>query len=549
MPGNPKRRAILEEAGMWPPPAGMSPREALALIQGRAKDERKVDWRRKAQTDLYWLAAEVFDLPLVPRVHKPVTDLFVEKDPAKPLFEQSPVKRRMLLYPRNTFKSTLSQINLVQWILCFPNVRILVMRGQRALAKAMIEEIIEWFTSHQKLLELFPEFKIKRASANNFVVPCRTVARREPTIAIGTPDSKKTGQHPDIIVCDDLVDELNSTTPEQLAKVARAYHLLTPMLETGGYLDVIGTRYHPADLYGALLEQAAASPDEWKVLCAAAWTLKPGAKAGSELKDDHELLYPERLSWAYLNQVRSEFRRTGDERIFDCQYLNIPSLAVRPGMDQAAIQRRTIPADQITARRQGAPMFQAWDLAYSKKRASDYTICATGFFDVSGGLNVVDLYRDRPGAYATAAAIVGEGTRWQPVRIGIEDSLGVQFLSPQIAQLAAQARLDSPIDWLPTGRQADMKRTRRLTLEAWLTNGKLWFSSACRHLEELRAQLCGESAKDDICDALAHLLSYHGMVHVRTHFEAREEMEQQDSAPPSSLHPGLRDVLGYGLTG
>ena len=268
MPGNPKRRAELEAAGAWPPPAGMTAREAYELLQSGSKAQQAaqasakvqeartklVDERRRAQTDLYWLATEVLGYrDLIERVHRPVCEMFVLKDPDLPLMEQPGLRQRLILDPRGCFKTTIDLADVIQWLLCFPNVRILLMTGARELAKRMVHELKSHFTSNERMRELFPEYCPEEGKdfgrEDGFTTSARTLARlREPSVSISTIESVKAGSHVEVIKLDDVVDELNSSTPEQIEKVVRAFHYTTPILEPNGYRDVIGTRYSPNDL-------------------------------------------------------------------------------------------------------------------------------------------------------------------------------------------------------------------------------------------------------------------------------------------------------------
>ena len=120
-------------------------------------EQKRQDWRRRCQTDLYWFAKEILGYDLVPHVHKPVCDLFVHKDPTKSFADQDHVKQRLLLDPRGHFKTTLDICDIIQWILCFPNTRILIMSGTRDLAQRMNKEIKYHFQYNQLFRELFPE--------------------------------------------------------------------------------------------------------------------------------------------------------------------------------------------------------------------------------------------------------------------------------------------------------------------------------------------------------------------------------------------------------
>jgi hypothetical protein len=206
----------------------------------QANDFVRRDLRHKAQVDLYFLATDVLGIPLVERVHKPLCDFLVKKDPDKPLADWSELKKRLYMLPRNSFKSTVAVADVIQVILCDPNVRILIMRGTLRLAQQMLNEVKQHFVGNQKLRLLFPEFCGDNPKAlggrDELVCPARGIVRREPTISIGTVESSKVGLHADWLLLDDLVDDLNSRTPDGRDKVLGAFQMLTPIAEPWAYM-------------------------------------------------------------------------------------------------------------------------------------------------------------------------------------------------------------------------------------------------------------------------------------------------------------------------
>ena len=176
--------------------------------------EAKRTLRHKCQTDLYFLGKDILGIPLNAIVHGAMCGLFVQKNPLKDIYEQDSVKQRLLLAPRNSMKTTLDQADIVQWILCFPNVRILILTGTQDLAYRMVKELKAHFQLNLLLRALFPELcpvdpEAKWGVADEFTVP-RTKTWREPTVSVSTIDSTKAGSHYEILKLDDCVTEVNS---------------------------------------------------------------------------------------------------------------------------------------------------------------------------------------------------------------------------------------------------------------------------------------------------------------------------------------------------
>src|SRR6202790_879405 len=95
--------------------------------------------RHRCRTNLFFLAGAILGKSMYEHVHRPITNFFVQKDnsqlPDKYTLKQlhqciyalDATKERLLLYPRSSYKSTLNVIDCVQWIINFPDIRILIL--------------------------------------------------------------------------------------------------------------------------------------------------------------------------------------------------------------------------------------------------------------------------------------------------------------------------------------------------------------------------------------------------------------------------------------
>jgi hypothetical protein len=84
----------------------------------------------------------------------------------------------------------------------------------------------------------------------------RTRRGPRPTIQVYGSGGNVFGHRTDWTICDDVVTDKNSATPELRAKVREWYNLgvRTMPEELDDRMTVVGTRFHPEDLYGDLLE-------------------------------------------------------------------------------------------------------------------------------------------------------------------------------------------------------------------------------------------------------------------------------------------------------
>lgn len=105
-----------------------------------------------------------------------------------------------------------------------------------------------------QMIKLFGSFKSDTWNESEIIIKQRVKVNKEASITAGGIGTTKVGQHYDIIIHDDMNGPNNSMTPEARQKVIDHYKLNTSILEPGGQMIVIGTRYAADDLIGWILE-------------------------------------------------------------------------------------------------------------------------------------------------------------------------------------------------------------------------------------------------------------------------------------------------------
>ncbi|MBO0912682.1 MAG: hypothetical protein J2P13_12895, partial [Acidobacteria bacterium] len=126
------------------------PRRARALVCSEDGE--------RARRDLWFLASTVMKRvypDLVERLHKPMCDFFIQKNPSKEWLSQDYDKNRLLLLPRGHFKTTINLIDCIQWMLAIPNVTIALFSGTEELTERMIDEVKQHFLMNGDFREMF----------------------------------------------------------------------------------------------------------------------------------------------------------------------------------------------------------------------------------------------------------------------------------------------------------------------------------------------------------------------------------------------------------
>lgn len=499
--------------------------------------------RRRAQTDLYWLATAVLKKDLTEYTHRPVTDFFVQKNPDIPLSKQDTVKQRLLLYPRGSFKSTIDVVDCLQWIICFPNIRILILCGGLDLATSFVGELKEYFILAEDaepttFQTLFPEFCVtpkQKGNVDSFTVPNRTKKSKEPTVMANSIGSNLSGFHFDVFKSDDVITNENSKTPNQLAGITKDFYMNKKMLMPAGYLDVIGTRYDPSDLYGDLIDRHESAlrnnlPSKLKILSRPAWWIKGTdykipTEEETAAKENIDLLFPAftkadgeelGLSWEFL---RLEQHQNGDT--FASQYLNHPSGITEVCFVKEELISNTVPFTQFP---QSGKVFIAWDLAYSIKKGRDYTVGAIGMVS-DEAIWIVDIIRGRYQPHEMPYLVVKAIHDYKPLMTSIEETRGAKWMMTDLEKWAQQMQVPLAIDWITPDNAKDAKAGRVKALENLLSNGRLKFSTSIGCLEALYREFVtfdGEH-RDDIPDAISQLQRYMNKANVVDQMENRRK--------------------------
>lgn len=168
--------------------------------------------------------------------------------------------RGLILYPAAHGKTTLVSTLLPIWALCKdPNIRIAIIAKNDIDAKAIMKSIHAELLGNFELIRDFGPFQDpEKPWAETFTsVAKRTRRGKESTLAaFGAGSRNALGYRCDWAICDDVVTDKNSATPEQRAKL-KMWFMQGPrtMAEhSDDRLTVVGTLFDPEDLYADLID-------------------------------------------------------------------------------------------------------------------------------------------------------------------------------------------------------------------------------------------------------------------------------------------------------
>lgn len=156
-------------------------------------------------------------------------------------------KRLLLMAFRGAGKSTLVGLFAAYMIKTKPDVRILTLSADLALARKMVRNVKRIIEKHPKLPQLKPK-KPELWGAEQFTV-LREAELRDPTMLARGIDGNFTGSRADVVICDDVEVPGNSDTPAKRQALREKLGEIDYVLVPGGFQLYIGTPHTYYSIY------------------------------------------------------------------------------------------------------------------------------------------------------------------------------------------------------------------------------------------------------------------------------------------------------------
>lgn len=473
--------------------------------------------REAAENDLETFIRLVAPKQVLGMVHRELCQWWTRQD-AK--------THQLVLLPRDHGKSRMVAYRVAWEITRRPWIRVLYISSTSNLAEKQLKFIKDILTS-KVYRRYWPDMvnpeegKREKWSATEISVdhPLRKEeAVRDPTIFTGGLTTSLTGLHCDIAVLDDTVVYENAYTEEGRSRVKSQYSLLSSIEGADAQEWVVGTRYHPKDLYNEMMEMAEEIyNDEGEVVSEEPVYEKFERQVEDMGDGTGEFLWPRQQRedgrWfgfdrAILAKKRAKYR---DRTQFRAQYYNDPNDPEGGGINREKFQYYD---KKHLTRHSGAwynmgrklNVVAAIDFAYSLNKKSDYTALVVLGVDSDYNFYVLDIYRFRSERIADYfSAILQAHTTWGFRKIRAEVTSAQKAIVKELKDSYIRPYgLSLSIDeHSPTRHQGTKAERIRATLEPKYDNLQMWHyhSGDCQTLEE--ELLKTHPAHDDVKDALA----------------------------------------------
>lgn len=407
-------------------------------------------------------------------------------------------RKKAILLPRGHLKTSLVTIaKSIQFILRDPNVRILIANQVWDRARDILREI-KGHLEAGVLPQMFGHFASHKWTEDSVVVRQRRKVHKEPTIMTTGVEAETTGGHYDVIFLDDLVGLQNSQTPEQLEKAKRFRRSMINLLEPGGKIIEIGTRWHLNDTFSEILEK---EKDYYDVHV-------------RRIVEDGKVIFPKKFSKRFDRNKKTwvddptgtcmdyvdHLRASMPSNEFSAQYMNEP-------IDDASRIFRD--GDFRYFKRAPDGLFKAMtvDPAISEKNTADRTSIMVTGMDSSRHIYVLDYLAGRWGVSEVIENIFRMWERFYPNVVGME-SMGFQrALKYSLEREMGDRRQFFPIEELKSPNQSNAKELRIKALEPFYRRGDILHHESMRGKElENELYTFPRGRHDDIVDSLAYAL-------------------------------------------
>ena len=435
---------------------------------------------------------------------------------------------QMCLLPRDHQKSSMIAYRVAWEITRDPAVTVLYISATSGLAEKQLKFIKDIF-EHPKYQMYWPEMinkeEGKRAKWTNSEIMVDHPKRkaegvRDSTVFTAGLTTSITGLHCNIAVLDDVVVQENAYTREGRQRVESQYSLLASIETTDAREWIVGTRYHPKDLYGTLVATSQDVVDEFGEVLDTAPVYEVYQKEVEDMGDGTgEFLWPRMQRgdgrWFGFNASILSTKRAKylDRTQFYAQYYNNPNDPGEEAISSEYFQyynREFLSKSDGKWHYNGKPLavYASIDFAFSLRKTADYTVLVVLGVDSSGSMFVLDIKRKKTNKVAEYYDMVREAClKWGFKKLRAEVTAGQVIIAESIKdEIRREGLLLSVDEFRPTRTMGSKEERIHNTLAPRYENHTIWHYAGglCEDLEQELIQY--NPAFDDIKDALASVV-------------------------------------------
>jgi len=496
------------------------------VVKQDAKNSTKIDQkssliREAAEADLVTFIKLVHPMRLLGHLHEDVIQWWTRAD-AK--------SHQLVLFPRDHGKSAMVAYRVAWELTKNPAIRILYISATQNLANKQLGFIKSILTSEiykRYWPEMINEQETQREKWTETEIsvdhPLRKEeAIRDPSIFTSGLTGTITGLHCDIAVMDDVVVKENAYTEDGREKVRHQYSLLASIQSAEALEWIVGTRYHPSDLYNDLQKMNVEQYDEVGEITGSEELYEVFERQVEDRGDGTgQFLWPVQIRYdgkpfgfsrEILARKRAQYL---DKTQFRAQYYNDPNDYENAGIRREHFQYYD-PA--FLSRRGGAWFYKtsrlnvsaSIDFAWSLAKTSDYTCIVILGIDAERNYYVLEIERFKTNSIKEYFdRILALHTKWDFRKLIAETSSAQEVIVEDLkSNYIRPFGLSLSVEHhKPTRNEGNKEERMRATLQPRYENLQVWHyrGGNTQILED--ELIVRHGGHDDVKDALTIAIS------------------------------------------
>lgn len=426
---------------------------------------------------------------------------------------------QLVLLPRDHQKSAMIAYRVAWWITKHPDTTVLYVSATANLAEKQLKAIKDILTSdiyrfYWSDMVHEQEGKREKWSETEIAVdhPKRKAEGvRDATVKAAGITANVTGLHCSIAVLDDVVVPDNAYTETGRDQVKSFYSQLASIESTGSREWVVGTRYHPADLYKDLMEMNEVYFDENDEEIEV-----PVYEVFERVVEKHgEFLWPKqrRSDGKTFGFDQKELARKKakylDVTQFFAQYYNNPNAVETQLIDRSRFQYYDrAKVENISGQwffgDKMLSIYASMDFAYSVTNNADFTVIMVVGVDDDNNYFVLDIDRFKTNKISVMYDHVEKVyKKWRFKKLRCEVVAAQRLIVQQFREYMRSQSIVFTIDEYTPPKTMSKEERIAAVLEPRYSNGQIFHYKGgnCQTLEE--ELVLTRPEHDDIKDALA----------------------------------------------
>ena len=311
------------------------------------------------------------------------------------------------------------------------------------------------------------------------------------------------GSRPDLIVIDDILNDELVANKDRRDKLRKwIYGALIPCRSEVGKIRWVGTVMNLDDPLCSLMPNERDKHSIVTDLKVSSTKKKGMWKSVLYKAHNHnysQLLWPERKTKEFFEELRSDFLEQGMPEVYACEYLN------NPIDDSIRYFRKgdflTMTAEDL---KKNKTYYITADLAISEKERADYTAIVVGGMDSNGQLHIIHTVRERLGGDEIVSTLLTLQKIYNPLAVGNEDTQISKAIGPYLNRAMAETGIFMNILMLKPHRQDKIQRAR--SIQARMRAGYVKFDKQAEWWPQFEDECMSfpRAKHDDLVDALSY---------------------------------------------